>query len=62
MSKSSVKLTREQINFIIDKTGIPDRDRAIEYFAEIMIMERVHPYKMAEVVDKMMARDRKRIK
>lgn len=58
----NIRLTYDQITFIVKQTGVTDPKQAIEYFAEIMHLEGIHPSKMSLVVEKLMERDRKRIK
>ena len=58
MSKG-IQLTDEQIAYIIEKTGVSDKKAAVEYFAEVMLMEGIHPGDMQLLVKKMMRKDRK---
>lgn len=62
MSDTRLKLTFEQITFIMEQTGIKDPKDAMIYFAEIMKKEGLRPRQMPDVVTKMMARMRKQIK
>lgn len=56
----TIELTKEQIDYIKEKTAISDQAAAIEYFAEVMLMEQIHPKDMALLVKKMMRREKKR--
>lgn len=51
-----VTLTQEQINFIIHQTGISSKNEAIEYFAALMVEERIDPKKLGMYVSMMMNR------
>lgn len=62
MGNSSIRLTYDQIEYIMKRTDITDPNKAIEYFAELLIMERISPSSMGVVVTKLMERDRKKIK
>lgn len=55
-----IQLTDEQIAYIVEKTAIQDKKAAIEYFAEVMLMESIHPSDMQLLVKKMMRKDRKK--
>lgn len=57
-----VRLTYEQLAYIVEKTGIEDPKKAVEYFAEIMAMESINPGKIQACVIKLMEKERKRIK
>lgn len=59
---SSIKLSTNQIYFISKKTEIEDPQQAIEYLAELMIKEKIHPSKMPDYVNRLMEKDRKKIK
>lgn len=60
MSSDRISLTYDQIAFIMKHTGIGDKQKAIEYFAEIMLQERISPSKMPFYVDKMMDKEKKK--
>lgn len=57
-----MKLTYEQLAYIVEKTDVKDPQKAVEYFAEIMVMERIHPSKMPECVSRLMAREKRKLK
>lgn len=59
---NKLRITQEQLSYIVEKTGIKDPKEAVIYFAEVMVMEKIHPSKMPECVNKMIQRERKRIK
>lgn len=59
MSDQKLKLTFEQIGFIMEQTGIRDPKEAMIYFAEVMKKEGLRPRQMPEVVTKMMDRARR---
>jgi hypothetical protein len=62
MSDTKLRLTFEQIGFIMEQTGIKDPKEAMIYFAEVMKMEGLKPRQMPEVVTKMMERMRRQKK
>lgn len=55
----TVKLTQEQIDFIMKSTAIPSKNEAIEYFVSLMVKERIDPMKLAVYVSRMMAKVKK---
>lgn len=59
MSDQNLKLTYEQLGYIMEKTNMKDPKSAIEYFAEIMKAEGIRPSKMPLVVFKLMERERR---
>lgn len=59
MSDTKLRLTFEQIGFIMEQTEIKDPKEAMIYFAEIMKKEGLRPRQMPEVVDKMIAHMRR---
>ena len=59
---SKLRLTYEQISYIVEKTGIENHMKAVEYFAELMIKEGISPTKMALCITKIMERERKQKK
>lgn len=54
----NIELTQEQVSYIIDKTGIEDKKQAVTYFAEVMMLEKIHPTQMSLYVSKMMEREK----
>lgn len=62
MSNQQVRLTYEQLSYIIEQTGISDPQSAMVYFAEIMNKENISTHMMPQVVAKLMERQRKQIK
>ena len=60
MSDQKLRLTYEQLAFIVEQTGIKDPKDAMIYFAEIMKKEGLRPRQMPEVVSKMMGRQRRK--
>lgn len=60
MSNQSVRLTYEQLAYIVEQTGINDPKEAMIYFAEIMKKEGLRPRQMPEVVAKLMERERRK--
>lgn len=62
MSDQQVRLTYEQLGYVVEQTGISDPQSAMIYFAEIMRKEGISPRMMPQVVAKLMERQRKRIK
>lgn len=59
MSNQSLRLTYEQLAYIVEQTGITDPKEAMIYFAEIMKKEGLRPRQMPEVVAKLMERQRR---
>jgi len=57
MSNQKMRLTFEQIAYIVEKTGISDPQKALERFAELMKLEGISPRKLPLVVEKLMARE-----
>lgn len=62
MSNQGLRLSIEQISYIMDQTEIEDPMKAIEFFAEIMRKEGIRPTNMGEVINLLMGKNRKRIK
>lgn len=62
MSQQNMKLTYEQLGWIMEQMGEKDPKTAIEAFAAIMKKEDLRPRLMPEVVAKLMERERKRRK
>lgn len=60
MSDQKLRLTYEQLAFIVEQTGIQEPKEAMIYFAEVMKMEGLKPRQMPEVVEKMMNRQRRK--
>lgn len=56
----TVHFTREQIEFIMQKTGSEDPNEAIEIFCNILRQERVDASEMPKYLTKLMARDKGR--
>lgn len=56
----SLKLTYEQLGWVVEKTGITDPKEALEYFATLMKHEGIPPRKMPLVVEKLMDRERRK--
>lgn len=54
-----IRLNYQQLNYVVEKTGIKDAKDAIEYFAYLMVQEKVHPSRMAEYVQIMIDNERK---
>jgi len=59
MSDHKMKLTYEQVAFIVEKIGISDPQKAFERFAELMKLEGISPRKLPLVVQKLMERERR---
>lgn len=59
MSNQSLRLTYEQIAYIVEQTGIKDPKEAMVYFAKIMKEEGLKIKQMPEVVTKLMERQRR---
>lgn len=57
-----IRMTYEQLAYVVEKTGIRDPKKAVEYFAEVMMLEKINPIKMPTFVAKMIERERKQIK
>lgn len=57
---TSVKLSHYQMNWISKVTGITDRQNAIQYFAELMMKERIDPSRMPVYVTEMMKKEEKK--
>ena len=53
----SVKFTKKQVDYLIQKTGANDPDEAIEIFMAIITGEQVDPSKTAIYVKKLMDKD-----
>lgn len=53
----SIKLNNAQLDYVLRVTGIADRQQAIEYFAELMIKERIDTSKMSLYISKMMKKE-----
>lgn len=62
MSSQKLKLTYDQLYYIMEQTGISDLKKSVEYFAELMSKEGIDPKMMPQVVDKLIAKQRKRSK
>jgi len=62
MAKQKLKLTYEQLGYIMEQTNISDPKQAIVYFAEIMKKEGIKTKLMSEAVAKLMEKQRKQIK
>lgn len=62
MSNQGLRLTVEQISYIMDITEIDDAHKAIIYLAEVMRKEGIGPRDMPDVVALLMKRSRKRLK
>lgn len=60
MSDQKLRLTYEQLGYIMEQTSISDPKKAMEYFAEIMMKEGIRPKMMPQVVAKLMERQKKR--
>lgn len=60
MGNQKLRLTYEQLAYIVEQTGIKEPQQAMEYFAEIMMKEGIKPRFMPQVVAKLMERQRKR--
>jgi hypothetical protein len=60
MSDQKLRLTYEQLAFIVEQTGITDPKQAMIYFAEVMKKEGLRPRQIPEVVAKMMDRQRRK--
>lgn len=56
----SLKLTYEQLGWVVEKTGIESPKEALEYFATLMKQEGIPPRKMPLVVEKLMDRERRK--
>ncbi len=57
---SYVSLSQHQIDWIVSKIGISDPKKAVERFAELMMLEGIAPSDMSRLVRKMMQRERKK--
>lgn len=57
---TSVRLSHQQMDWISKATGIPDRQQAIQYFADLMMKERIDPSKMPVYVTEMMKKEAKK--
>lgn len=62
MEDKKLRLTYEQLGYIMEQTGEKDPKTAIEAFAAIMKKEDIRPRYMPTVVAKLMERERKRLK
>lgn len=62
MEDRKLRLTYEQLGYIMQQTGERDPKLAIIAFAEIMKKEDIRPRHMPQVVTKLMERERKRLK
>lgn len=60
MSNQSLRLTHEQIAYIVEQTGITDPKEAMIYFAKIMKEEGLRVRQMPEVVEKLIERQRRK--
>lgn len=57
---NAVRLSYHQIDWISKATGIPDRQQAINYFAELMTKERIDISRMPVYVQRMMEKEAKK--
>lgn len=57
---SSVRLSYAQIDYIVRATGITDGQSAIQYFAQLMLKERIDPSRMPVYVTEMMKKEKKK--
>lgn len=56
----TVHFTKEQIEYLMKKTGSEDPNEAMEIFSLIIREERIDPSKMPTYVNKLMERDKGR--
>ena len=56
---ATIELSKEEIDFIVESTGISERKIAIEYFAKLMSLENIQIKHMPVLVRKMMKRKKK---
>lgn len=54
-----IRLTKKQIDFVMEHTMELDPEKAVERFADLMIMERVDPTDMVILIDKLIQRMKK---
>jgi hypothetical protein len=58
MSKThSVKFTKKQVEYLIERLGIDDPNEALDAFIRIMSEENIDPNKAPLYVDKLMGKD-----
>jgi hypothetical protein len=55
-----IRLNKDQVAFIMEKTGSNTLQEAVEYMAELMMQERVNPAKMPSYIAKMMQKENKK--
>lgn len=54
MSSLKVSLTQQQITFIVNLVEIENKNEAIKYFGNLMVLEGLKVTDMSKVVDKLM--------
>ena len=57
--ESSVKFTKKQIEYLMNKTGTDDPQEAVEIFIGIIKDEKMDPLKMPLYINKIMEREAK---
>jgi len=55
-----IKLTRKQVNFLLEHLDEKDPEEAATRFMELMILEKVDPVDIAFVIDKIIKRIEKK--
>lgn len=56
----TIELSKAQIAYVVEKTGIESPKDAVVYFAELMTLEKISLRKMSLVITKMMAKEGKK--
>jgi len=54
---SSINFTRQEVEYLMVKTGASSFNEALEIFSKLIQMERINPEKMPEYVRKLMEKD-----
>ncbi len=52
-----IHFDREQVNYLIKKTGQEDPQAAVEAFANLIRLENIDPFKMHEYLKRLMEKD-----
>lgn len=57
MELDSIRLTKPQVTFLMQKFQIEDPDEAIDYLIELMILEDIDPMRMKHYMLRMMQKE-----
>lgn len=57
MRSTTVRFTKEQVKFLMRKTGSDDPNEAIDIFSQIIKLENIDPSKMITYLNKLMEKE-----